>query len=79
MTVYFLTDQTAGFDPCTLEYAYSYLNSPAVQKALHADVTGSPKSWELCSNRLKWIDRPATMLPVINKLIYSNISFWLYR
>lgn len=37
-----------GFDPCEEDYVYSYLNLPKVQKALHANNTKLPYTWEVC-------------------------------
>lgn len=37
--------QISGFDPCSDNYVYTYLNTPEVQKALHAFVNGT---WEDC-------------------------------
>ncbi|XP_078177990.1 serine carboxypeptidase-like 26 isoform X2 [Carex rostrata] len=38
----------AGYDPCTEIYTREYYNTPAVQKAMHANVTGIPYAWETC-------------------------------
>ncbi|KAJ6813972.1 serine carboxypeptidase-like 40 [Iris pallida] len=71
-------DAIRDFDPCSDNYVYAYLNSPDVQKALHANVTGLPYDWESCSNFLPWTDEPDTVLPTIKQLISSGINFWLY-
>ncbi|GAB2234925.1 hypothetical protein Droror1_Dr00004196 [Drosera rotundifolia] len=68
---------TAGsvddFDPCSTNYIGSYLNLKHVQEALHA----KPTNWNLCSN-FNWTDKPQSVLPIIQKLIASNIRVWIY-
>lgn len=44
----FPTEQTSGFDPCSDDYVYSYLNTPEVQKSLHANTTGLPGHYFSC-------------------------------
>ncbi|KAL0912389.1 hypothetical protein M5K25_018357 [Dendrobium thyrsiflorum] len=68
------TDGLGGdFDPCTDNYVTSYLNNPAVQKALHAKAG----EWSGCS-LLHWRDGPATMLSTFKDLISSGLYIWLY-
>ncbi|XP_047334664.1 serine carboxypeptidase-like 40 [Impatiens glandulifera] len=38
-----------NIDPCIDQYTYTYLNSPDVQKAIHANVTNLTYDWEPCS------------------------------
>ncbi|XP_027068005.2 serine carboxypeptidase 1 [Coffea arabica] len=68
------------YDPCSFNYAYTYLNTPAVQKSLHANTTGIPGPWETCNGYIgfNWDDEPDTVLPVIKELTSSGISVWLY-
>ncbi|KAK6159381.1 hypothetical protein DH2020_006695 [Rehmannia glutinosa] len=40
---------SSHFDPCSDYYVYAYLNTPEVQKALHANVTGTPGPWDSCN------------------------------
>lgn len=115
----YVVRQQGGFDPCTENYIFSYLNIPEVQAALHANVTGDLSGpWEACkydrslerpiinfmliilyvlmyidyrltffflimvlSDQIHaaWTDWPATVLPVIEELMESNISVWIYR
>ncbi|CAN6675236.1 unnamed protein product [Malus baccata var. baccata] len=42
----------AGYDPCTSDYSYVYLNRPDVQKALHANVTKISYPWSHCKYHL---------------------------
>ncbi|KAH9321432.1 hypothetical protein KI387_016071, partial [Taxus chinensis] len=43
------SDGLDSFDPCSLDYVLTYLNTPEVQRALHANVTGLPFPWDICS------------------------------
>ncbi|KAK1417488.1 hypothetical protein QVD17_26617 [Tagetes erecta] len=69
-----------GFDPCSEDYIFSYLNIPQVQNALHANLTGLPGPWQDCNDDIfyKWTDQPFTMLPTIQRLMGSGIRFWIY-
>ncbi|XP_074360807.1 serine carboxypeptidase 1-like [Apium graveolens] len=66
----------SGFDPCTDNYIYTYLNTQQVQTSLH--VTIPPKTWESCSGVIDYTEAPSTVLPVIKELMNSGISVWLY-
>lgn len=66
-------DSVEVYDPCSSNYVDKYLNNEEVQKALHA----KPTKWESCSE-FDWKDSPSTILPVIQKLMASNISVWIY-
>ncbi|KAL8541341.1 hypothetical protein ACS0TY_002552 [Phlomoides rotata] len=70
----------SGFDPCSESYAYTYLNTPDVQKALHANVTGIPGPWDTCSDFVNYSseDIGATLIPTIKGLMASGISLWIY-
>ncbi|CAI9769923.1 unnamed protein product [Fraxinus pennsylvanica] len=70
----------SGFDPCSDDYVFAYLNTPEVQKALHANTTGVPGPWEDCNDSIQidWQDMPDTVLPTIKKLMASGISVWIY-
>ncbi|KAL2945576.1 Serine carboxypeptidase II-3 [Bienertia sinuspersici] len=68
-----ILDSVEVYDPCSSNYVETYLNTKEVQKALHA----KPKKWQSCSG-FDWQDSPSTILPVIQKLIASNISVWIY-
>ncbi|KAG8063200.1 hypothetical protein GUJ93_ZPchr0003g16632 [Zizania palustris] len=73
-------DSAAFGDPCTNHYISSYLNSPEVQRALHANTTGLNYPWMDCSQLIfdNWKDSPETMLPSIKTLISSGTRIWLY-
>ncbi|KAI5406889.1 hypothetical protein KIW84_053237, partial [Lathyrus oleraceus] len=63
------------FDPCSDYYGIAYLNTPEVQKALHA----KPTNWTHCTRVLHtWKDSPVTILPTIKYLIDSGIKLWIY-
>jgi len=69
------------YDPCLDQYAISYLNRGDVQRALHANVTGSiPYSWAPCSDALfqQWQDSPASTLPAIRRLADAGLRVWVY-
>ncbi|KAJ0630389.1 putative carboxypeptidase D [Helianthus annuus] len=70
------TPSISGFDPCTENYIQEYLNTPAVQQSLHA----KPVQWESCNVliNLSWKDMPFTVLPVIQDLMTSGISVWIF-
>ncbi|KAK3125898.1 hypothetical protein QOZ80_7BG0611130 [Eleusine coracana subsp. coracana] len=68
-----------NFDPCTDYYVDAYLNDPAVQKALHANVTRLDHPWSACSEVLRrWTDSASTVLPIIQELLKNNIRVWVY-
>nr|XP_027091865.1 uncharacterized protein LOC113712581 [Coffea arabica] len=68
------------FDPCSLDYAFDYLNNPAVQIALHVDAATFPYPWELCNLTMNgsWKDRRLPILPIITELMESGIPVWIY-
>ncbi|XP_057493017.1 serine carboxypeptidase 1-like [Actinidia eriantha] len=70
----------SGFDPCSDEYIFSYLNIPEVQSSLHANLTGLPVPWESCNYYINgiWNDMALTVLPTIHELMGSGISVWIY-
>ncbi|KAG8368333.1 hypothetical protein BUALT_Bualt15G0034700 [Buddleja alternifolia] len=74
------SSSVSGFDPCSGDYAFTYLNTPEVQKAFHANVTGIPGPWNSCNGTIfsYWKDRPDTILPTIKQLMASGIRVWIY-
>ncbi|KAI3448094.1 hypothetical protein Pfo_004759 [Paulownia fortunei] len=70
----------SGYDPCSDNYVYAYLNTPEVQKALHANVTGTPGPWDGCNTFVhdNWQDDPDTVLPLIKELMATGIRVWIY-
>ncbi|KAM0948861.1 putative carboxypeptidase D [Dioscorea sansibarensis] len=72
---------SAEIDPCVEYYVITYLNHPDVQRSLHANVTGLPYPWDICSGLVNWgnwRDSQKTMLPSMKQLISSGIRVWLY-
>ncbi|XP_057779475.1 serine carboxypeptidase 1-like [Salvia miltiorrhiza] len=68
-----------GYDQCSDNYVDSYLNTPQVQMALHANVSGIPGPWSLCSSNLvNWMDSPDTILPSIKELMADGLRVWIY-
>ncbi|KAM7521045.1 hypothetical protein LguiB_020007 [Lonicera macranthoides] len=70
----------SAFDPCSEFYIASYLNTPEVQAALHANITALPYPWEGCSSNIGqlWGDSPSTVLPIIQELMESGLRLWIY-
>ncbi|RWW81301.1 hypothetical protein BHE74_00010322 [Ensete ventricosum] len=71
----------AGYDPCVSLYSEAYFNREDVQEALHANVTKLGYNWTHCSSDVitRWNDAPASVLPVIRKLIHGGIRVWVFR
>ncbi|XP_021750570.1 serine carboxypeptidase-like 34 [Chenopodium quinoa] len=69
----------AGYDPCLDHYTDVYLNRPDVQAALHANTSKIPYAWTFCSDNITfWADAPASILPVIRKLIDGGLRIWVF-
>ncbi|XP_021910645.1 serine carboxypeptidase-like 34 [Carica papaya] len=69
----------AGYDPCASDYTEVYMNRPDVQKALHANLTKIPYPWTHCSERISfWRDAPASILPIIKKLVDGGLRIWVF-
>ncbi|XP_073123378.1 serine carboxypeptidase 1-like [Henckelia pumila] len=70
----------SGFDPCSSNYVFNYLNTPEVQKELHANITGIPGPWNTCNNTIftNWKDMPVSILPTIKELMANGIRVWIY-
>nr|GMD89019.1 Serine carboxypeptidase-like 40 [Ipomoea batatas] len=69
----------SGYDPCTADYTYTYLNTLQVQAALHANITATPHPWDKCNLTLHGAWKvPPTVLPVITELMGTGIRIWLY-
>ncbi|CAL5068999.1 unnamed protein product [Urochloa decumbens] len=69
----------AGYDPCTEAYVTKYFNREDVQRALHANGTRLPYQYSPCSEVIrKWNDSPATILPILRKLMAAGLRVWVY-
>jgi len=66
------------YDPCRDYYIDAYLNSPDVQKAIHANVTKLPYPWTSCSDILPWADSVSTVLPIYRQLIASGLRILVF-
>ncbi|KAF5749882.1 Serine carboxypeptidase-like 35 [Tripterygium wilfordii] len=65
-------------DMCS-DYATPYFNRPDVQLALHANVTGLPYPFWICSPIIRrWIDSPTSVLPTIRKLLDAGQRIWIF-
>jgi len=67
-----------GYDPCIDNYVDAYLNTPSVQKAIHANVTNLPYAWSQCSDFQNWTDSASTMLPTYRGLIAAGLRILLF-
>ncbi|CAN4080597.1 unnamed protein product [Withania somnifera] len=66
-------------DPCSDHYTNAYMNSPDVQKALHANTTNIKYSWQSCSDVLtKWTDSPSTIIPLLKEFMTNDIRVWIF-
>ncbi|PSS09966.1 Serine carboxypeptidase-like [Actinidia chinensis var. chinensis] len=67
------------FDPCSDYYVHAYMNTPEVQKALHANVTKLSYDWESCSEVIKyWDDSPSTILPLLQEFMENGLRVWIF-
>ncbi|KAK3025246.1 hypothetical protein RJ639_044594 [Escallonia herrerae] len=72
--------QRSSFDPCSENYINSYLNIPQVQKALHANVTALPYTWQSCSDQINsWNDMPDNILQIMHELMESGMRVRMFR
>lgn len=56
------------------------MNRRDVQAALHANVTNISYAWVHCSDQISfWQDAPASILPIIKKLVDGGLRIWVYR
>nr|GLL47332.1 putative serine carboxypeptidase-like 23 isoform X2 [Ipomoea trifida] len=65
-----------GFDPCEEDYVYSYLNLPKVQKALHANNTKLPYTWEVCSGDVDSVVPVTSTRYSVNAMKLKVIKPW---
>ncbi|XP_051183430.1 serine carboxypeptidase 2 [Lolium perenne] len=72
---------TGSYDPCTERYSTAYYNRRDVQRALHANVTGTINyTWATCSDTINsnWRDAPSSMLPIYKELIEAGLRIWVF-
>ncbi|KAK7836804.1 serine carboxypeptidase-like 46 [Quercus suber] len=67
-------------DPCLVGRVLTYLNKPQVQKAMHANTTHLPFSWNFCLGPLEYQEDNLDMnlIPLISDLIRAGIPIMLY-
>eukprot|EP01018_Ginkgo_biloba_P005851 Gb_09231 [translate_table: standard] len=65
-----LGSQNPVYDPCASDYVYTYLNTPEVQTALHANATDLAHPWSIC--------RPSTMFPIYRDLMAAGLQILIY-
>ncbi|OMO82413.1 Peptidase S10, serine carboxypeptidase [Corchorus olitorius] len=68
-------------DPCLGDRIHQYLNTPKVQRALHANTTHLPSVWEFCGGHLAYqrenigID----VIPLLSKLLRRRLPILLFN
>ncbi|KAK1292186.1 Serine carboxypeptidase-like 33 [Acorus calamus] len=71
-----------GYDPCYSSYTQEYFNRVDVQKAFHANVSGSISGpWKTCSDSIFQSYNyhiPSSILPIYSKLIKGGLKIWMY-
>ncbi|CAN1234835.1 Serine carboxypeptidase-like 42 [Linum perenne] len=74
------TKLSVGVDVCMSNERKLYFNLPEVQKALHANRTGLPYPWTMCSSTLQYKDTDGNIdiLPVLKKIIQNHIPVWIF-
>ncbi|GLJ45171.1 hypothetical protein SUGI_0950790 [Cryptomeria japonica] len=72
------TNGLDGFDPCSPGYVLTYLNTPKVQSALHANVTSLPYTWDECSSVLSYNTYVDTMFPLYRKMMAARLRILVY-
>ncbi|MCL7046842.1 hypothetical protein MKW94_024790 [Papaver nudicaule] len=67
------------FDPCIENHTSVYFNLPEVQRALHADPSGTTSAWEACKGFVDkhWKDSPASVLDIYHDLIHLGLRIWM--
>ncbi|GAY61901.1 hypothetical protein CUMW_213580 [Citrus unshiu] len=70
----------ASGDPCIGDRIFTYLNSPQVQEALHANTTHLPFPWEFCGGPLdyQYKDFELNIIPQIADLIMEGVPILLF-
>ncbi|XP_045816122.1 serine carboxypeptidase-like 42 [Trifolium pratense] len=74
------TKISLSVDVCMGYESDFYLNSPEVQKALHANRTKLPYPWSMCSNVLNYseTDPNIDMLPILKRIVQNHIPVLIY-
>nr|GMD95891.1 serine carboxypeptidase-like 45 [Ipomoea batatas] len=78
---HYLASKTAKADPCLLDWIDDYITRPDVQKALHANATAFPYSWNSIfqGNRdTNLYNLAIDILPTLSTLLKSDIPVLIY-
>ncbi|KAI5681513.1 hypothetical protein M9H77_02741 [Catharanthus roseus] len=70
-----------NFDPCGEYYVIAYMNTPSVQKALHANVTKVFFNWQPCSDvtgNEDWKDSTSTIIPLLKEFLANGLRVWIF-
>ncbi|KAM7267774.1 hypothetical protein ACFE04_009940 [Oxalis oulophora] len=67
-------------DPCLQDRVFTYLNTPEVQKALHANTTHLPFHWDFCLGPLVYQEENMAIdvIPLVTDLIKEKIPVFLF-
>ncbi|GLJ12248.1 hypothetical protein SUGI_0187320 [Cryptomeria japonica] len=71
-------NESDGFDPCSPGYVFTYLNTPEVQNALHANVTDLSYAWTECSDVLSYTFSATTMFPIYRRMMAAGLRILIY-
>ncbi|KAE9587233.1 putative carboxypeptidase D [Lupinus albus] len=74
------TKISVGVDVCMTFERRFYLNTPEVQKALHANRTNLPYPWSMCSGVLNYneTDPNINILPILKRIVENHIPVWVF-
>ncbi|XP_059278295.1 serine carboxypeptidase-like 45 isoform X2 [Lycium ferocissimum] len=67
-------------DPCLSDRINLYLNKPEVQKALHANATHLPYTWNFCLGQIHYKigDLAINVIPLLSNILKEHIQVLLY-
>ncbi|OMO58711.1 Peptidase S10, serine carboxypeptidase, partial [Corchorus capsularis] len=68
-------------DPCLGDRIHQYLNTPKVQRALHANTTHLPSVWEFCGGHLAYQRENIgiNVIPLLSKLLKRRLPILLFN
>ncbi|XP_019167207.1 PREDICTED: serine carboxypeptidase-like 45 isoform X2 [Ipomoea nil] len=72
--------RVAAGDPCLTDRIYAYLQRPEVQKALHANTTYLPWTWDFCSGTLQYQMQniASNIMPTLSEILKHHIPILLF-
>nr|GMC88124.1 serine carboxypeptidase-like 45 [Ipomoea batatas] len=68
-------------DPCITEWIYTYLRRPEVQKAMHANTTHLPRTWDFCSGstlKYQMQNLASNIMPTLSEILKHHIPILLF-